>query len=290
MTFAQSVEDGQYTFPLMKSRGSAPVTFLAQRIADRYAQIREVEAVALAGSRTSGLSDERSDIDLYVYASEMIPLNLREEVAADAMRAEIGNSIWEPGDEWIDGETGISVDVMFRTTPWIEEQLDRVLRRHEASVGYSTCFWYNVRYSQPLFDRVGWFHAMQERANQPYPEELRRNIIAKNHPILRSNMSSYAHQIELALKRHDAISVQHRVTALLASYFDIIFGVNRQPHPGEKRLLQFATKLCDRLPQHMEQQINALLSTLPAGDVLGSANVLLAELDLWLKNEKLLSL
>jgi hypothetical protein len=86
---------------------------------------------------------------LYVYASEPVALSSRAEVARDARQAEIGNSFWEPGDEWIDGETGISVDVMFRATPWIEDQLDRVLRRHEASVGYSTCFWYNVRNSQP---------------------------------------------------------------------------------------------------------------------------------------------
>jgi predicted nucleotidyltransferase len=127
---------------------SGPV-LLAKQIAARFEAIPEVAAVALAGSQTSPFADQRSDIDLYVYASEPVALSSRAEVARDARQAEIGNSFWEPGDEWIDGETGISVDVMFRATPWIEDQLDRVLRRHEASVGYSTCFWYNVRNSQP---------------------------------------------------------------------------------------------------------------------------------------------
>jgi hypothetical protein len=55
---------------------------------------------------------------------------------------------------------------MYRHARWIEEQLDRVLVRHEASVGYSTCFWYNVLHSNALFDRAGWFEALQRRARQ----------------------------------------------------------------------------------------------------------------------------
>jgi hypothetical protein len=262
---------------------SGPV-LLAKQIAARFEAIPQVEAVALAGSQTSPFADQRSDIDLYVYASEPVALSSRAKVARDARQAEIGNSFWEPGDEWIDGETGISVDVMFRATPWIEIQLDRVLRRHEASVGYSTCFWYNVRNSQPLFDRTGWFERIQERARQQYPAELKRAIVEKNHPVLRTNMSSYVHQIELALQRRDTVSVNHRVTALLASYFDIVFAVNEQPHPGEKRVLQFARALCPKLPTDMEARMEALLSALPDGDIVGRANTMLDGLDDLLKS------
>ncbi len=244
----------------------------------------------MAGSQTSPFADPHSDVDLYVYASEIVPQSIRAEVARDARRAEIGNSFWEPGDEWIDGETGISVDVMFRTTPWIEDQLDRVLRRHEASVGYSTCFWYNVQNSHPLFDRVGWFKRIQTRANRPYPEQLKRAIMAKNHPILRTIMSSYLYQIERALERDDTVSVNHRVAALLASYFDIVFAVNEQLHPGEKRLLQFAQALCPRRPTGMSKQVKAVLSALPDGDVVAQANTLLDGLDDLLSSEGLLQL
>jgi hypothetical protein len=258
---------------------SSPVEVVAQRIAEQFAAIDEVEAVALAGSRASQWADQRSDIDLYVYGSGIVPESLRANIVGKARRSEIGNSFWEPGDEWVDSTTGINVDVMFRTTSWIEDQLDRVLRRHEASVGYSTCFWYNVQSSRPLFDRTGWYRKMQEGAKQPYPTELKRAIVAKNHPILRRNMSSYLHQIELALQRNDAVSVNHRVAALLASYFDIVFAVNGQPHPGEKRLLYFAQALCPQLPTGMVERVGAVLSALPNGDVVRRTNTMLDGLD-----------
>jgi hypothetical protein len=262
-----------------KPAGVSLALRVARHLAKQFAAIADVEAVALAGSRLSPFADQQSDIDLYVYARAIPPLALRAKIARGARKAEIGNSFWEPGDEWIDGPTGVRVDVMFRTTSWIEEQLDRLLRRHEASVGYSTCFWYNVWNSRALFDRSGWFSSLQNRASQPYPEKLKRAIVAKNHPILRANMSSYLRQIEFALRRGDAVSVNHRVAALLASYFDIVCAVNEQLHPGEKRLLQFAQALCPRLPTAMISRVAALWSALPDGDVLSRASRVLDGLD-----------
>jgi hypothetical protein len=252
-------------------------TELAQRIARQFASLPQVEAVALAGSRMSEFPDENSDIDLYVYVTADIPLDVRAGIAAGSLRAEIGNATWEPGDEWIDAATGIAADVMYRQVHWIEEQLDRVLIRHEASVGYSTCFWYNVLHSEALFDRSGWFAELQRRAGQPYPAELKRAIIAKNYRLLRDTESSYLHQIELAVKRDDPVSVNHRVTALLASYFDVLFALNEQPHPGEKRLLQHAASL-PRLPRDFEPQVRAVVTAVASGDVAALVNELVDRL------------
>lgn len=261
---------------------------LAQIVAQRYAAHPQVETVALAGSQTSGGADENSDIDLYVYLNAELPLAARAMIA-QAKSAEVGNQFWEPGDEWIDEATGIQVDVMFRARSWIEEQLERVLVRHEASAGESTCFWHNVVSAQILFDRSGWFERMQAQARQPYPEPLRRAIIAKNFPILRSTLSSYRHQIARAMRRNDGVSVQHRVAALLASYFDILFAVNRMPHPGEKRLAAFVEKNCRLVPAHMSRQIDELLRACAVeGNVLAKADVLLDGLEALLKQEKLL--
>ena len=262
---------------------------VAERIARKFASLPQVEAVVEAGSRTSVFADARSDIDLYMYVTGDIPLEVRAKIAAGSPRAEIGNATWEPGDEWIDAETGTPVDVMYRHVRWIEEQLDRVLVHHQASVGYSTCFWYNVLHSRVLFDRTGWFEGLQTRAKQTYPSELRRAIIAKNYPLLRQNQSSYLHQIELAVVREDQVSVNHRVTALLASYFDVLFALNQLPHPGEKRFIRHAKASCKKLPHDMERQVTELLASAAGGghDTTAKVNELLGGLDELLVQENL---
>lgn len=264
----------------------------AALVAAAFGNIPEVDAVVLAGFEVAGAADERSDLDFYVYAGAPVAMVDRAAIATRfATHREVGNDFWEPGDEWIDRQTGRHVDVMYRTPGWIKEQLDKVLVHHEASVGYSTCFWHNVLHSTPLFDRSGWYRDLQSAATRPYPQPLQRAIIAKNHPILRQTLSSYLAQIERAVQRGDSVSIQHRVTALLTSYFDILFAVNELPHPGEKRLLQVATARCAKTPRDMETHINAILETAarPAAlAVVAQISVLLDSLDAFLVDENLL--
>jgi hypothetical protein len=231
----------------------------AQSIAESFAALPEVEAIAQAGSLTSGNADGESDIDLYIYTTREIPVSVRSRlIELRAAHAELDNRFWEPGDEWVEAASGVTIDVMYRDPAWIEQQLERVVMQHQASVGYTTCLWHNVRYSVPLFDRGGWFDRLQKLASRSYPEELRQAIVAKNHPILRDSISSYLHQLEKAVRRGDLVSANHRVAALLASYFDILFAVNRTTNPGEKRLLKLAAR-CDKTPPRMVEQVEALL-------------------------------
>jgi hypothetical protein len=240
----------------------SPATLaLAQSIATYFASLPQVAAVALAGSQTAGVEDEISDLDIYVYTRAEVPLDARTTLAQKraARCVEIGNDDWGPGDEWVDGETGRGIDLMYFGTLWMEEYLDRILVQHQPSLGYTTAFWSTIRRSVPLYDRDGWFANVQARVDAPYPDPLRRAIIAKNHPILRTKNSSYLHQLEKAFARQDRVSLNHRTAALLASYFDILFALNRVPHPGEKRLLWYVRELCPLRPEGVEEQIDALL-------------------------------
>ncbi|HSF75450.1 MAG TPA: DUF4037 domain-containing protein [Microcoleus sp.] len=201
----------------------AEIPSLAQTIGEQFSSLPQVVAVVLAGSRTTLVTDESSDFDFYVYVKEEIPVDIREAIARQfSDRIAINNQFWEPGDEWIDINTGCGIDIMYRQPEWIEEELDRILVKHQASVGYSTCFWWNVLTSVSLYDRDGWFQQFQANVDRPYPEQLRQAIIAKNYPILRHQIFSFRHQLESAVFRRDSVSIIHRTAAFLGSYFDIV--------------------------------------------------------------------
>ncbi len=202
-----------------------------------------------------------SDIDLYVFTTRAIPLSQRLEIVQrrGATRADMDLQYWDPGDEWFDAPTGIEVDVMYWDPAWVTAQVERVLLQHQAWVGYTTCHWHTVRHLRPLFDPSGWLRDLQSLAAQPYPEQLRRAIVAKNHSILRNVIPAYQHQVAKAARRGDLLSVNHRVAALFASYFDVLFALNRQTHPGEKKLIHLAQQNCQRLPADMAADVEAVL-------------------------------
>lgn len=131
-----------------------------------------------------------------------------------------------------------------------------------------------MKNSQTLFDRDGWFANLQEQSRQPYPPQLKRAIIAKNHPVLRNVIPAYYNQIKKALERNDLISVNHRLAAFCASYFDVLFAINEVLHPGEKKILQFVKDECAAIPDKLELQVEGIFQSAAVGD-----KKLLAHLD-----------
>ncbi len=284
-------EDGiqrHYCYDCWKAKFGAPkpdpADQLIHQIAAMFAQLPQVEAVALGGSSAGKQTDAISDIDLYVYTREEIPVSEREKIVEEtggASTANLGLNYWGPGDEWYNAKTGIEVDIVYFDPAWMEDQIDRVVRQFQASQGYTTCFWRTVAFSKILYDRSGWFRDMQIHSQTSYPEELRKNIVVLNHPLLRGIIPAYLHQIEKAVKRSDLVSMNHRLAALLASYFDILFAVNYTLHPGEKKLVQFALVNCEKLPKDFEADIQAVLRSAgnPANKLVGNLNRLLDHLD-----------
>ena len=258
----------------------SPHLTLANKIAAQFMVIPGVEAIALGGSTPNRSLDQQSDIDLYVYISKLVPLTARQAIVdrLGASEANLNLTFWDPGDQWFDLETGIEVDMIYWDQTWIEDQLASVLDRHQAGMGYSTCFWHTVLHSQILFDPGDWFAHLQEKSNQPYPAALRKAIIEKNHPVLKTAIPSYYGQIKKALARGDLISLNHRLAAFFASYFDILFALNEALHPGEKKIMAYVMNQCTKVPPDLKQQVAVCLRSAAAGET-----GLLAQLDLLLE-------
>lgn len=243
----------------------------------------DVMAIAMGGSRSCGLTDEFSDTDIYVFVNRSIPVNVRRKFlyTVRTSRVEAGLTFWDDGDAFVDAMSGSEVDVMYWNTIWIEDQMKRVLEENQVSLGYSTCHWYTLLNTNVLFERDHWLTRLKQRFSVPYPESLRRAIVSKNHPVLKEILSSYYNQIRKALRRGDMVSVNHRVAALLASYFDILFALNRSPHPGEKHIVKHTLTRCPNRPAEIEVLISNIIQSIASdgGQLLAGLDVLLDDLD-----------
>lgn len=226
----------------------------------------EAEAAALGGSRATGKSDESSDYDVYVYVTADISEDARRKVFEPFCAVmEIGNRFWEYEDN-LKLSDGIYMDIIYRSLDEFTAQVAEVAERHSAHNGYTTCMWHNLMTSRIIFDRDGRLGEAKRRFDVPYPDELRENIIRRNMLLIRGSLADYSSQIEKACGRRDRNSVNHRVSEFMASYFDVIFAMNRMKHPGEKRLLSICAGECRILPNDFEQNINSLFDMMGTSD------------------------
>jgi hypothetical protein len=144
----------------------------------------------------------------------------------------------------LDRTNGTEFNVIYRSCQEVEEDIERRLRRHLASLGYTTAWCFSISHSKILADPSGWLANLQRQIQEPYPHQLVQAIVRKNRSVLGGGIQScYLKQIRTAIVRHDLVSLNHRVAAWLASYFDILFAINGRFHPGEKRLLTYAKEL-----------------------------------------------
>ncbi len=232
---------------------------IREKIVSKHASYKEV------GNDYWGQGDEfilrynNIPIDIaYTYSD--IPIEIREKIVSKhASYKEVGNDYWGQGDEFILRYNNIPIDIAYFEMSWIEDVINNILVKHNASIGYSTCFWHNIKNSNIIFDREGRLSKLKEITKCRYPSKLKENIIEKNYPLLKNNISSYYNQISKAIKRRDLNSINHRLSGFLASYFDIIFAINEIPHPGEKRLINIIKNTCDKIPRNFEKDINNII-------------------------------
>lgn len=253
---------------------------ILKEIVNEFSQLNCVDAVVLSGSQTGLFNDEISDFDVYVYSNEHIPLDFRQKLAEKyGEKYEVGNDFFEDGDEFLLKENGKGLDLMYRSLANIEGELDWVWRKHNAKVGYTTAVLHNIRTSKILFDRYGEFKKLQDELYEPYPQELKNNIIKKNLPLIKGKMAAtFYDQIEWAVKRNDLVSQNHRTAAFFASYFDVIFALNEQTHPGEKRLVAYAEKICKILPQNFRMDVENVIRHVGSDDILYYLDVLIGHM------------
>lgn len=235
---------------------------MIEHLFHELSQLPQVEAIALGGSRAGSIYDEKSDYDIYLYCIAPIPEETRREIIGKyCSYVEYGNHFWELEDNGT-FLSGIDFDLLYRSLPDFVKVVASVVEDCNAHNGYTTCMWHNLRTCKIVFDRHGNLSAAKSRFDIPYPARLKENIISQNLRLLRGSMPAYNDQIRKAVRRSDIVSMNHRTSAFLDSYFDILFALNEQTHPGEKRQVFLCRETCPILPEHFEENVQALLAHL----------------------------
>lgn len=225
-------------------------------------EIPQVEAIALGGSRAGSHFDETSDYDVYLYCTAPVSEEARRAILSRyCSYMEIGNHFWEYEDNCT-LSNGIDIDILYRHLDSFTADVADVVEHCHGRNGYTTCMWHNLRTCKVIYDRDGRLAAAKTRFDVPYPAALKEDIVSRNWRLLRSAMPAYELQINKAVKRGDLVSVNHRVSAFLESYFDLLFALNEKTHPGEKRLVSLCREMCPVLPENFEENLNLLFAHL----------------------------
>lgn len=234
------------------------MTVNVHNLFQEIAALPQVEAIALGGSRATGRNDQKSDYDVYVYITDSIPPNDRRLILEKyCMYMEIGNSFWELEDD-VTLKDKTDMDIIYRNISDFDNMVESVVTKCNPRNGYTTCMWHNLITSKVIVDKTARLTALQEKYHIPYPQKLKENIISYNLKLLSGMLPSFDTQIKKAENRRDLVSVNHRVTEFLASYFDIIFALNEMPHPGEKRMQSICSAECNILPDNFDANLNRL--------------------------------
>lgn len=225
-----------------------------------YKKFPQVRAIAVGGSSAAGTSDKASDIDTYVFTTKPISVEARENIAMKySSNYEVGAEYFGSGDEYMVDSLNRQMDVMFWDTNWFEGVVSNVWEKFYPSNGYTTCFLYTLKNLKIIQDKDNWLQSLKDKIDTEYPQKLQENIINRNMKLMKDKpFASYYEQIGKAVNRGDRNSVNHRISAFMASYFDVIFAANKLLHPGEKRLVQFVKNNCKLIPELFEENINKL--------------------------------
>lgn len=193
----------------------------------------KLRAIALGGSGVNNTSDSLSDIDVYIFVEKDIAVTSRKEMVKQiSSKYEVGGEYFGFGDEFFVDNLDCQLDVMYWNVNWFENIVENIWVKHYPSNGYTTAFLFTLNNFQIIYDTDNWLLNLQNSIQTEYPNELKQNIIKRNIMLMKDKpFASYYEQIEKAVKRNDVVSINHRITAFLASYFDIIFAVNELLHP-----------------------------------------------------------
>jgi hypothetical protein len=223
-------------------------------------------AIALGGSYAKGSSDAHSDVDVYLFAREVIPRVARNQNVSQALGVEPAS--WGQDEPFIQAGTdftyrGQSVECWLRNTEQVETSLAASMEgeMHRQYVVWTAMGFFNyvaladVHAMHVVEDPSGLLQTWKKRVSV-YPEKLREAILGKFIP--EAAFWPRNPHYDRAVEREDVIYTSAIVQQVVQALVQVLFALNYEYFPGEKKLTLALNKLRIQ-PEAFSARTEALL-------------------------------
>ncbi|HEX7317902.1 MAG TPA: DUF4037 domain-containing protein [Pyrinomonadaceae bacterium] len=219
---------------------------LSQTVASAYKRIPNVEGITVGGSLARGLSDESSDVEMYVYYRDELPGKHAIRETLDNLRATLTRSAdlhwFHPawGHHTFFEIEGTKFELGYRNVEEIRARMERflscgsILSKHgihdvpfgHYESGVASC----IQESIVLYDPDGQVRSLKSLV-KVYPERLKRAIL--NYYLQDARVITEQKIIYAAL-RDDTYQFNACVAKVIRSVVLCLFAINEVYFPGDK--------------------------------------------------------
>lgn len=217
-------------------------------------------AVALAGSRGKGRSDEQSDYDFRVYADGYRGPDIKQ--TEQWRRFESAMREWEAKGFRMDG-------VWMRSYAGVQRDLDAWLIGTAVPKTFEWTIWgyhlpTDLANQQIVLDPGGVLAGWKQQL-AVYPEALRASVLRQYREVLQYWAGDYHYESKIA--RRDLVFLVGLTGKLANAILQVVFALNRAYFPGDGWNLPMAAEL-ERLPPDFVPRMTSILEAGSGPDAL----------------------
>lgn len=224
--------------------------------------------IALGGAHAKGVDDVESDIDLYIFAREILPAEERRRLCEAFGVDGATLTAWGDAAEFVQAGTdfyfqGKKIECWFRNSDYI----DAIIAECQAGIVkhnlltwtvmgfYNHCTLSDLHNMRPIDDPHGIL-ARWQSVVRVYPPKLRETIISQYTRAAQFWPDNFHYKS--AVERADSIYTTGIVQQVIHNLIQVVFALNETYFPGDKKLALAMNHLTVK-PERFTERIQRLL-------------------------------
>ena len=232
--------------------------------------------IAIGGSHAKGISDEQSDVDIYLFAKLILPCDQRSALIEHEIEKPGQVKSWGNDVEFVEGGTdfwyaGRKFECWLRNVQYVEKTLQMCEQGQveRTFVVWTVMGFYNyvvlsdIHGMQIVEDPYGFLGRWKAQIAK-YPAALREAIVGRY--LADAQFWPENFHYRSAVERGDILYTSGIVQLVVYALIQVVFALNRVYFPGEKKVGVVLEKL-DLQPRDFNQRIRELVYPGDAGSI-----------------------